>query len=595
MTAEIAIVYGLVLLALALFAYERMRVDATAVLIMTLLMLTGILEPSEALQGFANVATVTVAAMFVLSAGLRQTGALITVGDVLTRVGRRNRWLALAVMMLLVGVTSAFINNTAAVAIFIPIVVQLARDIGVSPSRLLMPLSFASMFGGVSTLIGTSTNLLVASIAVEQGLEDFGMFEFTPLGAILFVVGFAYMFAAFEIIPARRGGEGLDLTERFDVAPYLTRVRLDEDAPCLGETVGDNVLVRNLSIDIIEVDRNGRSTPGTAGEVHLQDGDILRVRADAPEIQKLLALEGVTLYPPTDTDELDHVIETEQETLVEAVIGPDSQLGRQTVAEVNFPGRLGAQVLALRHAGELKGELSNAVLRGGDSLLLKIDRERLNEIQETEDFIVVSEVFVPRLRRDKMPWAIAIIAGVVAFAALGIVPIVVSAIAGCLAMVMVGALTAEEVYESVNWKVIFLLAGVLPLGAAMEQTGAARVLADFIVEHTSVLGPAAVLGGFFLLTQLITSVMSNNAAAVLFAPIAIGAATSLGVDPRPFLIAVTIAASMSFITPIGYQTNTMIYGPGHFRFTDFTKIGGLLSLLVLVVSTVAIPMIWPFQ
>lgn len=595
MTAEIATVYGLILLALGLFAYERVRVDATAVLVMTLLMLLGILDPREALSGFSNVATVTVAAMFVLSTGLRLTGALAPVSRMLGRMGERNPWLALTAMMIVVGSVSGFINNTAAVAIFIPVVIRLARDTGVSPSRLLMPMSFASMFGGIATLIGTSTNLLVNSIAIENGFDRIGMFEFTPLGLVLFGAGFVYLLVAVRFIPERRSGTGEDLSQRFRIAPYLTEVVLGANAAGVGEPVADNVLVRNLDVDIIEVLRNGEPMSGSAGQLRLRQGDVLRIRAGAREIQRLLALEGVALVRPGQ-DQLDRDLETERDALVEAVIGPDSQLGGQTVAEVNFPGRFGAQVLALRQHGELQlQDLRSAVLGGGNSVLLKIDRERLAELeQEQEDFVVVSEVVVPGIRRDKLPIALATIAGVVLTAALGIVPIVVGAVTGCLVMVASGCLTAEEAYESINWKVIFLLAGVIPLGLALERTGGAALIADTVVRELSSFGPTVVLGAFFVMTQLFTSIISNNATAVLFAPIAIGAASNLGVDARPFLFAITIAASMSFLTPIGYQTNTMIYGPGEYRFTDFTRIGTPLTLLVALVATLLIPQLWPF-
>ncbi len=595
MSAEIVTVYGLIVLALGLFAYERVRIDATAVIVMTLLMLTGILDPAAALSGFSNIATVTVAAMFVLSAGLRLTGALAPVSRVLSDLGERNPWLALVTMMVVVGVVSGFINNTAAVAIFIPVVIGLARDIGVSPSRLLMPMSFASMFGGVATLIGTSTNLLVNSIAQENGMEPFRMFEFTPLGVVLFVAGFAYLLITVRFIPDRRAGTGQDLSERFEIAPYITEVVLGDGAAGVGEAVADNVLVRNLDVDIIEVLRNGEPLSGAAGQLQLREGDVLRVRAGAREINQLLALEGVALMRPGH-EQLDRDIETERDALVEAVIAPDSQLGGQTVDEVNFPGRFGAQVLALRQHGQLQQEdLRNAVLGGGNSVLLKIDRERLAELeQEQEEFVVVSEIVVPGIRRDKLSIALLTIAAVVITAALGIVPIVVGAVTGSLVMVAGGCLTAEEAYEAINWKVIFLLAGVIPLGVALEQTGGAALIADTVVRELSFLGPTAVLGAFFVMTQLFTAIISNNATAVLFAPIAIGAASNLGVDARPFLFAITVAASMSFLTPIGYQTNTMIYGPGEYRFTDFTRIGGPLTLLVAVVATLLIPQIWSF-
>ncbi len=592
MTVQMALVFGLILLALVLFAYERMRIDATAVLVMTLLMLSGILTPADALSGFSNIATVTVAAMFVLSAGLRQTGALVAVGDGLGRLGKRNSWLALGVMMLTVGVVSAFINNTAAVAIFIPVVVGMARDMRESPSRLLMPLSFASMFGGVSTLIGTSTNLLVNAIAIDAGLEPLGMFEFTALGLILFAVGFLYLLVAVRFIPRRRAGIGQDLTARFEVAPYIAVVRVDDRAPFVGETVADNLLTRHLDVEVIDVHRDGQALSGVGGQIHLQAGDVLHVRADAPEIHRLLDVEGVGLVPSASPS-LDAEIESERDTLIEVVVAPDSQLGGQTIEEVNFPGRHGAQVLAVRQHGRLRHDLRRTVLRGGNSLLLKINRERLGELRQLEDFVIVSEVVVPRIRRDRMVPALTIIVAVVALAAFDVLPIVVAAVAGGLAMVGIGALTAEEAYEAINWKVIFLLAGVLPLGEAMEKTGAARLLADLLITNLDVLGPLAVLSAFFLLTQLLTSIISNNAAAVLFAPIALSAAARLGVDGRPFVFAVAVAASMSFLTPIGYQTNTLIYGPGHFRFGDFVRIGLPLTLLVWVVASFAIPLIWP--
>ena len=593
MTWEIGFVVGLTVLALLLFTWERMRIDATAILVMVALMVSGILTPGESLAGFSNIATVTVAAMFVLSAGVRQTGALSSVGTLLARLGGQRRSLALVVLVVVVGVVSGFINNTAAVALLIPVVVGLARDLGTSPTQLLMPLSFASMFGGVATLIGTSTNLLVNSIAVDRGFDEFGLFELTPLGVILFAVGAAYLFVVFPLIPARREGSGQELTERFEMAAFLTQVRVERTAACVGETLGDNVLVRQLDVEIIDLERETQVRSGVDRDLEISAGDVLRVRTPAADIARLLAFEGITLVPPAGGEALDARIETETETLVEAVIAPNSQLAGRTVADVNFPGRHSAQVLALRQHGELERSLPDAVLHAGNSLLLKIDREALAELQENEDFFIASEVVVPNIRRHRMPIAIGVIVAVVLVAAFDVLPIVVAAVSGSFAMVLTGVLTAEEAYDAINWKVVFLLAGILPLGTALEQTGAAELLAERIVGLTFGLGPAAVLAGFFLLTQLLTAILSNNASAVLMAPIAIGAAESLGADPRPFLVAVMVAASMSFMTPIGYQTNTMIYGPGQFRFVDFARIGTPLTILVWIVASLLIPVLWP--
>ena len=593
MTVEIALVYGLVLLALVLFAVDRLPVDAVAMGVLVLLAVTGLVTPGEALSGFSNVATVTVAAMFVLSAALRRTGALAGVGDQLARLGQRNELLAVSVMMVVVAVVSGFINNTAAVAIFIPVVIDLAERMQVSPSRLLIPLSFASMFGGVSTLIGTSTNLLVDAIAAERGLERFGMFEFAPLGVALFAVGFLYLLVVRRRIPARRPADPEDLTERFDVGSYLLRIELSEGGPGVGSRLGDTELGDEYGIEVVDVERGNETTSGTMRTLELEAGDVLRVQGTVDALQRLSDADGVLLVEATGQRKLDAAIETPHETLVEAVLAPDSALDGRTVEELDLASRHGAMALGLRQSGELRHDLPDVRLRGGDTLLLKMDRDRLPNLRDDEDFIVVSEVETEELRTDRMPWALGIIAAVVVAAASGVLPIVAAALAGSLAMVAVGAITGEEAYEAINWKVIMLLAGVIPLGTALETTGGAALLADTLVAQLSGFGPVVVLGGLFLTTQLLTSVISNNASAVLFAPIAINAADSLGADPRPFLFAVTVAASMSFLTPVGYQTNTMIYGPGQYEFSDFLRIGGPLTLLVLVVATLLIPVIWP--
>ena len=593
MTVEIALVYGLVLLALVLFAVDRLPVDAVAMGVLVLLAVTGLVSPSEALAGFSNVATVTVAAMFVLSAALRRTGALAGVGDQLARLGQRNELLAVSVMMVVVAVISGFINNTAAVAIFIPVVIDLAERMQVSPSRLLIPLSFASMFGGVSTLIGTSTNLLVDAIAAERGLERFGMFEFTPLGVVLFAMGFVYLLVVHRRIPARRPAEAEELTERFDVGRYLLRIELEPHGPGVGSEITEAELADGYDLEVVDVEREGETTSGTKGSLVLQGGDVLRVRGTVDALQRLSEVDGVLLVEAAGRRKLDEALQGPQETLVEAVLAPDSALDGLTVEQLDLGSRHGAIALGLRQSGELKHDLPDVRLRGGDTLLLKMDRDRLPNLRDDEDFIVVSEVETEELRTDRMPHALGIIAAVVVTAASGALPIVGAALAGSLAMVAVGALRGEEAYEAINWKVIMLLAGVIPLGTALETTGGAALLADALVARLSGLGPVMVLGGLFLTTQLLTSVISNNASAVLFAPIAINAADSLGADPRPFLFAVTVAASMSFLTPVGYQTNTMIYGPGQYEFSDFLRIGGPLTLVVLVVATVLIPLIWP--
>lgn len=594
MTFDIALVYGLVVLALVLFALDRFPVDAVALLVLVVLGVSGLVSPQEALAGFSNVATITVAAMFVLSAGLRRTGALAGVGALLARLGRRSELLAVSALMLVVAALSGFINNTAAVAIFIPVVIDLARSMGTSPSRLLIPLSFASMFGGVSTLIGTSTNLLVDSIAVESGLAGFGMFDFSPVGVALFAAGFVYLLLVHRRIPPRRPAEQEDLTDRFDVGSYLVRIQLLPDAPGIGQRIEHGDLHETYDVEVVDVERGGERVAGTDPTIELSAGDVVRVQGDLDALHRVARARGIHLVEATGEHHLDATIETEDETLVEAVLAPDSALSGMTVGEIDLGQRHGAQALGLRQAGHLRHRLPDVRLHSGDTLLLKIDRSRLVNLRRDNDFIVVSEVESDLPRTDRLLLAVMIVGAVVATAATGLLPIVVAAVAGALAMVAGGALRGEEAYEAINWTVVVLLAGVIPLGTALERTGGAALVADALVGGLSPFGPLVVLGGIILATQLLTEVISNNASAVLFAPIAIGAAETLGVSPRPFLVAVTVAASMSFMTPIGYQTNTMIYGPGQYRFTDFARVGGPLNVIVLAVALAVVPAVFPF-
>ncbi|NBC16017.1 MAG: SLC13 family permease [Bacteroidetes bacterium] len=593
MTADILIVFGLLVVALVLFAWERVSYDVTAVLIMSTLLVTGILTPQEGLAGFSNTATATIAAMFVLSASLRQTGALNEVGDFFRRLGEeRSPRTAVIIMMLTVGIISAFINNTAAIAIFIPIVLTVAADLKESPSKLLMPISFASMFGGVCTLIGTSTNILVSSIATDRGLEPFSVFEFAPLGIIFFIAGFAYLLTmGIHLIPERRTGS--ELTADFRMNAYLTDVIVEPSFAHIGKPLRKTPLTDDLDLDVLQVfSQDGDETRGRENAV-IEAEDVLRVRGSIEEISKLLRREDLSLRTAREWYDAD--LERGAQAVVEAVIAPDSALEGEAIGKVDFMERFGAIVLAIRHQGRLQQEdLSERRLSGGDSILLSMDQERVPELERDPSFVVVSEIGLPRERRGKMPLALTVLVGVVATAALGLVPIVVSAIVGCVVLVLTRCLTPEEAYEAINWKVIFLLAGVIPLGTAMDKSGAADLISTFFIDVLGPLGPMAILSGFFFVSMMLTNVVSNQATAALLAPIAIQAADLLGVEAKPFLLAVTYAASLSFMTPIGYQTNTLIYGPGQYKFTDFTRVGTPLNLLFWLLATLLIPVIWSF-
>ena len=593
MTLDIGIVVTIMLVAMVLFATEKLRVDLVALIVMATLLGSGILAPEDGISGFSNTATVTVAAMFILSAGLFRTGAVNVVGAHLAVLAEKNFFLALLTLMIGVGTLSAFINNTAAVAIFMPIVIGVARQIHVSPSKLLMPLSFASMFGGVCTLIGTSTNILASSIVERHGQKPFGMFEFTPLGIIFFGVGILYMFTVgVRWIPTRR--TTLDLTQEFGMRKYLTEIVLLPEAKSAGQPLKQSPLVHDLDIDVIEIHREGSPVRVPTPDTILRAHDVLRVRCSVDEIQKMQEREGVILKPHArwrDTE-----LESEHAVLVEAVVAPNSMLVDKSLKEIKFRNVFGATALAIRHRGVVMHEnLGVTRLLAGDVLLIEAQRDHLDELKRNPAFVIVSEVGLPHYRRDKIIPALLILTSVVSLAALDIQPIVVTSIIGCVLLILTRCISLEEAYESIQWQVIFLLAGVLTLGLALEKTGAAEVLSQVIISSVGVWGPLALVSTFYLISTLLTNVMSNVATAALLAPIAIVAAESLQLDARPFLMAVTFAASASFMTPVGYQTNTLIYGPGQYRFADFLRVGTPLNLLLWVLSTWLIPVFWPFE
>lgn len=589
---EILFVYALILLAIILFVNKRISFDVTSLILLAILMVSGILTPKEGLSGFSNPATVTIACMFILSEGLRRTGALDIVGDYFFKLSKLNYRLAMFIIMLVVGVISAFINNTAAVAIFIPVIISLSKDLGKSASKLLMPMSFAAMFGGVCTLIGTSTNLLVDSIATDNGLAGFGMFDFTPVGIIFFVAGFIYLFTiGINLIPERRKDESL--TDTFQMQSYLTDVVLQPNSPFVNTPLHNTKLIQDLDLDIVEVfDENGKSKPDRHN-IKLQQKDTLRIRGSVKELNKLLNREDVLIKPNKNWKDKDFEIGNAQ--LVEAVVAPESSFEGKKLKDIDLYHQYEAIVLAIRQKGKIQQEhLPDIRLQSGTSLLLYAKKERVNDIKTAEEFVLATEIKVPDFHEEKIPVAVGIILGVVGFAAFGILPIVASAICGVILMVLTGCLSNEEAYQSINWKVIFLLGGVLPLGIAMQKTGAAQLMVDGLISNFESLGPTAVLSALFFLSMMLTNLISNQATAALLAPIAIEASSTINVSADPLLVAVTMAASLSFMSPIGYQTNTMIFGPGQYKFIDFVKVGTPLNILFWIIGTFAIPLFWPF-
>jgi di/tricarboxylate transporter len=618
LTPGIVAVFTIVFLALVLFAWEPVPADITALGILVALMLVqglspaladvGLLAapivlfgpgpeafPAQALSGFASTATLTVLAMFVLSEGVQRTGIVQILGAKIATITGDDENRQLGATVGLVAPISGFINNTAAVAILLPMVTDLAERGRTSPSKLLLPLSYASMFGGTLTLIGTSTNILASELSERLGVGAFSMFEFTQLGVVVMAVGIGYLMTVGRYLTPERIKPRLDLTEEFEMGEYLTEVVVREDSPLLGQQVGRALVETDFDVDLLQLIRDDEVFLEPLGPKQIQAGDVFTVRTDRDTLLALLDAEGLDLVPVTVDEEELETAERGQ-NLVEVVVGPGSALVGESLVSAGFRQRYDATVLALRRGGELiRRRMDRVPLRVGDTLLVQATTESIERLDANRDFILAQRVDRPDFRRERIPVALGIVAGVVGVAAVDLLPIVVSALAGSLAMVLTGCLKPTEVYDAVQWDVIFLLAGVIPLGVALETTGAARLLANGIVATSQFLPLLAVLGVFYVATALLTNVISNNASVVLMVPVAVDAGAALGSNPFAFVLAVTFAASTAFMTPVGYQTNLFVYGPGGYRFTDYLRVGGPLQAIFAVVTTLGIAFFWGLQ
>jgi di/tricarboxylate transporter len=585
-----AFVFVVILAALALFATEALPVDVTAICVMVALMLV---EPVTTIVADAGLLSDPILVLHQPGDGVQRTGIVQILGRRLASLTGESESRQLGATVGLVAPISGFINNTAAVAILLPMVTDIAHTGKISPSKLLLPLSYASMFGGMLTLIGTSTNILASQISAELLDHPFGMFEFTQLGLVVTVVGVVYLLTVGRyLVPARIDVQD-DLTAEFQMGEYLTEVVVREDSPLVGETVQEALAETDFDVDVIQLVRGDRTFLEPLGPKTIQAGDVFAVRTDRDTLVDLLDAEGLDLIPEVEVDDEELEAASERQNLVEVVVAPGSSLIGQTLVTSNFRSRYDATVLAMRHGQELyRRRMDRVRLRIGDTLLVQATPESIDRLNINRDFIVAQEVERPDFRRKKIPVAVGIVAAVVGLAALTPIHIVVSALAGAVAMVVTRCLEPQELYDAVQWDVIFLLAGVIPLGVALQETGGADLLADLFVLAAPGLPAIVVLGLMYVVTALLTNVISNNASVVLMIPVAVEAGQQLGANPFAFVLAVTFAASTAFMTPVGYQTNLLVYGPGGYRFTDYLKVGAPLQAIFAVVTTLGIAFFW---
>nr|WP_245626081.1 SLC13 family permease [Haloparvum sedimenti] len=602
LSPSMLVVFGVVAAALVLFVTEPVPIDIAAIgVLVTLVALepwTGV-DATTGISGFASTATVTVLAMFVLSEGIRRSGLVNIVGDRIAERYGDSPFKQLLAVLGLSGGTAGFINNTPVVAIMIPMVTTISKRTGVSPSKLLMPVSFVAMLGGTLTLIGTSTNILASDLSARLIDHPFSMFEFTQLGVIVLVTGGVYMATVGRLLIPERIKVTDRLVEEFEMTQYLTEVVVREDSVLVGRTVEDSLADLDVDADIVQLIRGDQAFTEPLARKEVRAGDILVLRTDRESLLGLIDAEGLDLAP--DAEVTDEVLDAEaagvepavEQSLVEVVVSPEASLVGETLETLNFRGRYDATVLAIRRGGRIiHARMDERRLRGGDTLLLQATEETIDRFANDRDFVVARELTRPDFRTERIPVALGIVGAVVAVAALDVLPIVISALAGIVAMVVTGCVKPNEVYPAVDWSVIVLLAGLIPLGVAMERSGAAAWLAEVVVLASGSLPPLAVLGLFYLFTALVTNVISNNASVVLMIPVAVDAAQALGANPFSFVLAVTFAASTAILTPIGYQTNLMVYGPGGYKFTDYFRVGAPLQVLLTVVTTLGIAFFW---
>lgn len=604
MAAEIVglvLVFLIILVALVLFVTEPVPIDVTALgILVTLIILgpwTGI-SPREGVSGFSNPATITILAMMILSEGVRRTGAIQRLEKMVASYTGESEHKQLGATIGLVGPLSGMINNTAAVAVLLPMVSDLAHENGTSPSKLLLALSYASMAGGMLTLIGTSTNLLASDVASRlsvdyPSLHSFSMFEFTHLGIVVFLVTAGYLLTVgFWLAPSHVTPRST--LETAQKEEFLTEVIVGEGSPLVGSTIQKALEAVEFEANVTQLIREGTYYREPQLSMTIQDGDTLTIRLTEDALQTLHDIAGIEFVPEvTPPGGLDAL--GPEQRLVEVVVTSGSDLVGETVESSEFQDQYQTAVLAIRRGGETAYErLTEYRIRPGDLLLIESDPATVDRLADEPNVIVAGELDLQEFRSSKLPLAIAIVLSVVGVAALGILPVMVAALAGVIVMLVADIVKPAEAYEAVQWDVIFLLAGVIPLGQALSETGGAELLGTLVASTASFLPTIAVLGLFYLLTALMTNLISNQASVVLLIPVAADTAARLNVNAFAFVLAVTFAASTAFMTPVGYQTNLFVYGPGGYDFTDYVRVGGPLQVMLAVVTTLGIAVLWGF-
>ncbi len=587
-----------------MFVLEWVPFEVTAFGAMGILLLFGILTPEEAVSGFSNKAVITIAAMFVLSRAIEKTGFLEVFSNKLYTLGGNRKWPTIFIFLFSVAIISGFINNTASVAIFIPLAINLCQKFKISPSKLLLPLSYAAIFGGTLTLIGTSTNLVVSSFMEDyssnifpDGIPAFTMFEFTKLGVIFLIVGLIYiMFASRWLLHSRSIISSL--TRKYHLGPFFTEFKVGPDSQLVGNTIKEMEISKKYNIEVYMIIRDKRRIRKGINTLSIQKGDILLAHIGVDDLMKFS--EEMNMLLLSDVKMTQQELTGRNHVIVEAIISQHSNMIGKSLQTYNFRNLFEGLVLAIRRQREtLREKVGKIKLRFSDTLLIMIPKGRMEDLKKSSDLIVLEELNIT-LKYERYWWlSILVIPLIMGLASFGIVPIMKGAMLGVIILLLLRSISIHDVYESLNLQVIFLIAALLPIGHAITSTGADKLIADFIFSiGDSSQNPDTKLrllvGIIYLLSMVLSAFVSNTAIAVVMTPVALSISETFMVDPRPFLIAVCFGASASFMTPMGYQTNLMVFGPGQYKFKDFVKAGLPLSIIYGIIAVYTIPYFWPF-
>ena len=593
---ENILILGILAGAILLFVTEKLRVDVVAMIVLAALVVTGLVNIEEAFSGFSSPAVITVWAVFIVSGGLTRSGVADSIARFIVRIAGKNTARLTVIIMIGVGLMSAFMNNIGAVAILLPAVVSVARETNTAPSKLLIPLAWASLMGGNMTMIGTPPNILASGILETYGgLEPFKFFDFLPMGIIVLTAGTLYMlFIGRRLLPERSSGN--ELTQNYQIQEFMTELRVLEGSMLIGKTVKEVDLDNRYGLNVIHIHLccQDSETASPMSDHRIEIGDELHVEGKPDSILEAKQALKLQAVPDRDIQSWEQDPSRQAYELAEITLAPNSRLSGKTFSEIDFRSRFGLSILALRHHNRtIFSRLGDVPLSFGDSLLVQGSIEQINKLRSNRNFLLLDMPQPETRKLSKAPVAIVILLLVLIAVSTGLLHVSIAMFIGALLMVLSGTLTMEEAYQSIEWKSVFLIAGMLPLGLAMENTGTAQLIADQIIELIGGWGALAVLMGIFLMTGLLTEVMSNAAATVLAVPIAIDAALSIGANPYAFVMAIVIAASTSFLMPIGHQVNVLVYGPGGYLFFDYTRVGIWLNLILMVLTALILPVVWP--